>query len=366
MKADVGFSGSYSCGDVTFLLRRIELAPTALPERERLIQSGRRHYSEMIGPEDAPTRQRIQLFRECLSSNGQRLASDSLALANALAASAPQRDLTIVSIARAGTPIGVLLLRLLRSHFGWPEDAVRHYSISVIRDRGLDAQALNWIMARHGAETIRFVDGWTGKGTIATELRVSLNSDQRFAGSVDAGLWTPLDISGCAKWSASVDDYLIPCSLLGGTISGLVSRSVLPRADIGSAQFHGCVELTNLRRYDLSRWFVRVMQALCRDAPATRPTSENPQRRYARTQEFIDELMQEFKISDRNRVKVGIGEAVRVALRRLPDRLLLRETASADARMISKLAALRGIPIEHRSQMPVAAVALIAEALASR
>jgi hypothetical protein len=43
----------------------------------------------------------------------------------------------IASLARAGTPIGVLLLRTLRAQ-GVP--AV-HYSISIIRDRGIDRVA---------------------------------------------------------------------------------------------------------------------------------------------------------------------------------------------------------------------------------
>ena len=55
------FSGSYASEEVLFLLRRMRLKPTALEEREQLIQSGKRHYSEMIGPEDAPTRGRFRI-----------------------------------------------------------------------------------------------------------------------------------------------------------------------------------------------------------------------------------------------------------------------------------------------------------------
>ena len=359
------FPGSYASGDVSFLLRRLALAPVALGEREQFIQSGQRHYSEMIGPEDAPKRERVRLFRECLATNGPRHAADLVALSDALAASSPQRQLVIVSIARAGTPVGVVLRRLLLIRHGWPDDAVRHYSISVIRDRGADLHAVRLIAARYGAENIRFVDGWTGKGTIATELHASLAAAPDLA-AVASGLWVPLDICGCASWAASADDYLIPSSLLGGTISGLVSRSILPRADIGLPEFHGCVELRHLRRYDLSRWFVRHIETLCASVPAgalkmqCRPNSA----RFAEAQHFITALMDEFGIADRNRVKLGIGEAVRVALRRAPDRILLRETVSPDAAFIMRLAALRGIPVELRAEMPFAAVALIANVLA--
>ena len=182
------FSGSYAPGDVNFLLRRLALTPTALGERERFIQSGQRHYRELIGPEDAPTRERVRLFRECLAVNGPRHAADLVALSDALSASSPQRQLVIVSIARAGTPVGVVLRRLLLSRHRWPDDAVRHYSISVIRDRGADLHAVRLIAARYGAENIRFVDGWTGKGTIATELHASLAAAPDLA-AVASGLW---------------------------------------------------------------------------------------------------------------------------------------------------------------------------------
>lgn len=359
MNPDPGFPGSYHPEDVTFLLRRLQLETVPLDERERLIQSGRRHYSEMIGPEDAPTRERIRLFRACLAANGQRLANDLTALAGMLARSAPPGgDLTVVSIARAGTPVGVVLTRLLRARLS--PDRVRHYSISVIRDRGLDRTALDHIAARHGPGTIRFVDGWTGKGTIAREIARSLEGQD----AIPPGLWTPLDISGSAAHCASRGDYLIPSSLLGGTISGLVSRSVLPPGDIGTPQFHGCLELTHLRRYDLSRWFADRLERLCALSPRAQTDAAPlgaPAGRHAQSQAFIDELMREFGVGDRNRVKIGIGETVRVALRRLPERILLRDAATADAAFIQRLAQLRGIPVSHRPEMPHAAVGIIAD-----
>jgi hypothetical protein len=136
---DEGFSGSYREEEVNFLMRRLRLDTTPLVERERLIQSGQRHYSEMIGPEDAPTRGRMKLFRESLASNGLRMAKDISVLAAGMAASAVNGELTVVSIARAGTPIGVLLWHRLRQIA--PHLKLKHYSISVIRDRGMAGPA---------------------------------------------------------------------------------------------------------------------------------------------------------------------------------------------------------------------------------
>jgi hypothetical protein len=74
--------------------------------------------------------------------------------------------------------------------------------------------------------------------------------------------------------------------------------------------------------------------------------------------------MGQFGIADRNRVKIGIGETVRVALRRLPERILLQESASPDASLIAQLARLRSVPVEYRAEMLHAAVGLIANVLA--
>ena len=40
----------------------------------------------------------------------------------------------------------------------------------IIRDRGIDTAALEWIEHHHGTAGIVFVDGWTGKGAITGEL----------------------------------------------------------------------------------------------------------------------------------------------------------------------------------------------------
>jgi hypothetical protein len=358
------FSGSYAPAEVGFLMRRMHLETTALDERERLIQSGQRHYSEMIGPEDAPTRGRLKLFRECLASNGDRMADDLSLLAAALAESAVDGELTVVSIARAGTPVGVLLWHRLREIA--PELRLKHYSISVIRDRGVDHAALRWIMKRHAPASLRFVDGWTGKGTIADELRVSIAGWPEAPPELDPGLWVPLDVCGAAKYAASRDDYLIPSTLLGGTLSGLVSRSVLPSGEEGGDAFHGCVPLDSLRRYDLSRWFIGVIRSrLAKVAsPAGSPpnASGGPVRR-AETARCLAMMLARHRLSDRNRIKLGIGETVRVLLRRKPHKVWMSDrTNPTDADLIRRLAKLRKVTVTAEAGLPFDAIAVIASA----
>ena len=45
----------------------------------------------------------------------------------------------LVSLARAGTPIGILLRRYLRGRYGAD---IPHYTISIIRGRGIDRNAM--------------------------------------------------------------------------------------------------------------------------------------------------------------------------------------------------------------------------------
>lgn len=357
------FSGSYAPEQVSFLMRRMNLETTALEQREKLIQSGQCHYSEMIGPEDAPSRARITLFRESLASNGQRMAKDVSVLAAALAASAVDDELTVVSIARAGTPIGVLLWHRLREIA--PHLRLKHYSISVIRDRGVDYAALRWIMARHSPASLRFVDGWTGKGTIADELTRSISAWSDAPSALDAGLWVPLDVCGAAKYAASSQDYLIPSTLLGGTLSGLVSRSVLPSGEEGGADFHGCVPLDSLRRYDLSRWFIREIRSLMAEIPHSESApnaSAGPSRR-EETARCLEMMLARHQLTDRNRIKLGIGETVRVLLRRLPHAVWLGDRANpTDADLIRRLAALRNVPVKTEEDLAFDAIAVIASA----
>lgn len=342
----------------------MHLETTAIEERERLIQSGQRHYSEMIGPEDAPTRGRMKLFRECLGTNGARMAEDLSTLAAAMVASAVNGELVIVSIARAGTPIGVLLWHRVKEIA--PELRLKHYSISVIRDRGVDFAALNWIMKRHSPASLRFVDGWTGKGTIADELRTSIRSWKDAPDDLGHGLWVPLDVCGAAEFAASSQDYLIPSTLLGGTLSGLVSRSVLPHGQEGGPSFHGCVPLDSLRRYDLSRWFIAEMLVKMAkiDHPVSPPANASGGAvRRAETFRCLDTMLARQGHADRNRVKLGIGETVRVLLRRKPQCVWLSDrTNPNDADLIQRLAGLRNVPVLVEKDLPFDAIAGIANA----
>jgi len=335
------FSGSYVPEDVTFLLKPVLLAPTAVATREAMIQSGRHHYSEMIAAEPVPDAAYLALYDAALARNGARLAQDIASLAAHLAARRPGREVVIASLVRAGTPIGVLLARTLRA---WGH-AASHYSISIVRDRGIDGNALAHVAARHDPADVVFVDGWTGKGAIAGELRAAL-ADRPFGFA--PVLAVVADPAGQADIAASDDDYLIASSLLNGIVSGLVSRSIL-RADlVGPEDFHACVTYPAYAKADRSRAFVDALAPLAIAAvpqPIAAHVSRRPALREA-CEAMLEGLLARAGTRDRNRIKPGIAEATRALLRRVPERLLLRDRHDPDVAHLLHLARASGVPVD--------------------
>ena len=139
--------------------------------------------------------------------------------------------------------------------------------MSIIRDRGIDANALRFILDHHEQNRVYFLDGWTGKGVIARELQTSVMAfNAAHSTQLPTELLAVSDLCGDAAHSATSEDYLIPSAILGGVISGLVSRSIL-NEQIGEDDFHGCVLLDDLSPFDRSRWFVEQIETA--SAPLT-------------------------------------------------------------------------------------------------
>lgn len=336
-----GFSGSYATNDVTFLLKPVLLEWTDVATKEALIQSGRRHYSEMLSPETVPDAVYFDLYRNALKRHRDRLAQDIASLAAALDAHAEHgAEIVLVSLVRAGTPIGVLLLRALE-RLG---RTASHYSISIIRDRGIDAAALDYIANRHDPRHIVFVDGWTGKGAIVGELRSSLH-DNRWG--IDPELVVVADPAGKADMAAGYEDYLIPSGLLNSIVSGLVSRSILNDEVVGEGEFHACMKFDHLAPYDVSQSFVDEIDTLAINAmphPIANPADASTVCTACDT--MVDKIMRDYGIANRNLVKPGIAEATRAVLRRVPQRILVRDRADSDIAHLMYLADQKGVPVE--------------------
>ncbi|MBA4162004.1 MAG: hypothetical protein C0515_08000 [Novosphingobium sp.] len=315
------FSGSYDPADVSFLLTPLDLPLMSVAEKEALLRSGKRHYSEVLSAEAPPSAAYLAAYQAALEYNGARLAGDIKSLAAVLAERpASGAGLALVSFARAGTPIGVLLLREL-ARLG---KAAQHFSVSIVRDRGIDPAALDHVLARHAPGDVVFIDGWTGKGTISRELRGSVDLPRL---GVEPYLVVVADPGGQAELAATGEDYLIPSGILNGIVSGLVSRSAIV-PELAPGQFHACRMLHELAPHDLSRAFVDQIDALVRELPRCLPAMWSDAARalrHAACQRLVARMMADHAITDVNRIKPGLAEATRAVLRRQPRALLIAE-----------------------------------------
>lgn len=357
-------SGSYLASDVTVLLDIVDkdaVADVPVSQKEALIQSGQRHYSDMLTLEQAPTAVHEQLYTQALEQGTQRTAADIANLAHTLHQIFHQtvntvvnneRPLILVSLVRAGLPIGVLLQRALAdTDSGYCLPSV-HYGISIIRDRGLDAVALQMLLDTYPDSPMVFVDGWTGKGAIYQELASSLepfskpthpNFNNIFHQGADTiPLLTLADPAGVAWLAASAEDWLIPSGLLNSTVSGLISRSLYTAPQLG---LHRSVFYDNLIDVDHSLAFIDHIDAARQQLNTPQqllPTFKQP--RY-QTAALIDMLAECYQITNRNRIKPTIAEATRAILRRDPERILLATPDHPDTTLLRHLCAQRDIAI---------------------
>lgn len=305
--------GTYKAEDVTILLKDITgmVEPQSTEEREKEIQSGR-HYCEMLPIEYEPTKAYEKTYEEALLRYS-RLTAKAVGAVSQKVYGAKKENTVLVSLARAGIPIGILMKRYIKKKYGVD---VPHYTISIIRGRGIDKNAMDYILSRHDAKYIQFVDGWTGKGAIQRQLTEAIKDYPE----VDDGLAVLSDPAYVAEYCGTHDDFLIASSCLNSTVSGLLSRTFLRSDIIGEKDFHGAVFYENLLNKDVSYEFIDTVEKEF-DLSDNIDAEED-----IHDQSAIDEvkaIAREFGVDDINLVKPSIGEATRVLLRRMPWKLLV-------------------------------------------
>ncbi|MBD0864471.1 MAG: hypothetical protein GDA36_02090 [Rhodobacteraceae bacterium] len=344
-------SGSYDPEDVIFLLKPVRVATTDIAEKECLIQTGTAHYSEMISEERRPDARYLEIFEEALARNtartGRDIARIAATVADRVARGTLPHEITLCSLVRAGVPYGVLIHRELKV---LGVDSA-HYGVSIIRDRGLDANAMNYIFATRDPHGVLFVDGWTGKGTISRELQKSWAD----LGRPDAPELAVLaDPGGFATLSGSHDDWLIPSGILGANVSGLISRSILNADVVGPNDFHGTMSVDHLFDIDVSRRFVDEVSeatAVARSDASPIPfNADSLARLRATSANCVDDIARRHDIDNLNRIKPGIAEATRAVLRRQPNRVFARDLSNPDLAALVHLCRLDDIPVVECAQ----------------
>ncbi|MEU3981663.1 phosphoribosyltransferase [Streptomyces sp. NPDC026672] len=355
---------SYAPDEVGWLLQDLSDTTLEAPteEREEAIQSGGAHYAESLPVEYQPSDQYQELFHAALATSAARIAQAVGVVTETVVAERSPRPV-LVSLARAGTPVGILMRRWAR--FRYDLD-LPHYAVSIVRGRGIDANALRWLAAHHDPRDVVFVDGWTGKGAITRELADAVREFEESDGitGFDPEIAVLADPGSCVRTYGTRADFLIPSACLNSTVSGLISRTVL-RADlVGPHDFHGAKFYRELAGADVSVAFLDTVAARF---PEVTDAVDAAVKELAATDRAptwegwaaVERISEEYGIHDVNLVKPGVGETTRVLLRRVPWRILARAGAGADLDHVRLLAEQRGVPVEEVGELPYTCVGLI-------
>lgn len=339
-KGENSMRSSYKDEDVTLLLKDITglVKPQPTEERERLIQSGK-HYSEMLPIEYVPTQKYMEVYKEALETYAEPTALAVGTLSDKIM-EAKGKDVVLVSLARAGTPIGILVKRYIK--FKYQLD-VPHYSISIIKGRGIDNNAMKYLLGRYQPQQLLFVDGWIGKGAILGELQKDIEAYK----GVSPDIAVVADPANVTELCGTHDDILIPSSCLNCTVSGLVSRTFLRDDIIGADDFHGAVYYGELAGSDLSYEFIDAIERCFQIDNAA--ASSDKKGVTGLGADEVRELAKVFDVDDINLIKPGIGETTRVLLRRVPWKVLIDEgyKNSQELGHIVRLAEEKHVPVAY-------------------
>ncbi|QGU93921.1 hypothetical protein GOM49_01160 [Clostridium bovifaecis] len=350
--------GSYNKEDVIFLLKDISgmIEEQGNEEREEVIQNGG-HYSEMLPIEYFPTEEYMDIFYKTLEDSKEKVAKAVAVVAELIYKEKGERT-AIVSLARAGTPIGILIKRYLEKKYN---KVFQHYSISIIRGKGIDENALKYILNHHNPENIQFVDGWTGKGAINSVLSKAMDDFyDKYKIRISDKLAVLADPAYCVPLYGTREDFLIPSACLNSTVSGLVSRTVLREDLIGEYDFHGAKFYKEWRDKDLSKLFVDVITECFKHIEVKKEDIDILDFNVYNTGvKEVNEIKGKYGIDDINLVKPGIGETTRVLLRRVPWKILVDDINNPNLRHVLVLAKDKNVPVEVYKDMKYSCCGII-------
>lgn len=340
---------TYKKDDVIFLLKDISdmIVEEDNMTREKKIQSGT-HYSEMIPIEYQVSDEYLNLYRTKLKENKEKLAF-AIGVMSEKILKRHDKNVVLVSLARAGTPIGILAKRYIKQRYNLD---LLHYTISIIRDRGIDINAIKYIINKHqDSSKIQFIDGWTGKGTIANELKKACDElEGIFNMKFDSSLAVLADPCGYSNVYGIREDFLIPSACLNSIVSGLVSRTVLRDDLIGKDDFHGAKFYKELKYVDESNNYLDTISACFKNEyqnidETMKDWTEDIITKVGNCD--VKNIKQKYDIEDVNFIKPGVGETTRVLLRRIPYKILVDDLNNQKLKHILILAKEKNVEVEE-------------------
>lgn len=352
---------SYDEKDVRVLLQDMtgQIEPMGSKERAEKMHAGV-HYSELLPKEEVPTTEYLKLCDDVMASNAKRMARYVAAISEETISR--HANPVLISLARAGTPIGVLMKRYIQQKYNIN---VPHYSISIIKDVGIDIAAMNHIYDNtvmtgdHSVADFVFVDGWSGKGAIWNQLNEAVD-----ALHLSNVMWRDLKPTLCmiadpakvADYCGTESDFLLPCAMLNCMISGLFSRSVIPHGFVNNGcYFHGSVYHEEFESIDRTYDFIESVEMYFPDITdisviVRKPTRLPDTLLQTSWPAIVCEIAAEYLVKI-GKVKPGLGECIRALVRRIPSHVLLNDRVKADDPDIAPIFQLcqeKNVPVVRR------------------
>lgn len=330
-------------GDCIFLLKDLtdKIKEITIEEKEELIRSGV-SYSEMISKESIPSKDIKNIFLNILNRD-KKLIAYYVAKISEIIYRQKGNKLVIVSLARAGTPYGILIRKYLKLKY---KVDIPHYSISIIRDKGIDSNALKYILSEHREANIQFVDGWTGKGSITKELNKPIdifNNENKT--NIDSSLAVISDPAKLCKVCGTREDFGIATCCLNSTVSGLISRTIHNEKYIGKDEFHGAKTLYYLKDEDYSQYFIDKIDNEFNkiNIDYKNLVLEIEDKEYS--MKIVNKIRELYDVNNINNIKLSVGESARVLLRRDPRVVLVKNKSDKNIEHILKLAEEKGVKV---------------------
>lgn len=329
--------------DCIFLLKDLtdKIQEITIQEKEELIRSGV-SYSEMISKESIPSKDIKNIFLNILNRD-KKLIAYYVAKISEIIYRQKGNKLVIVSLARAGTPYGILIRKYLKLKY---KVDIPHYSISIIRDKGIDSNALKYILSEHREANIQFVDGWTGKGSITKELNKSIDDfNNKNKTNIDSSLAVISDPAKLCKVCGTREDFGIATCCLNSTVSGLISRTIHNEKYIGKDEFHGAKTLYYLKDEDYSQYFIDKIDNEFNkiNIDYKNLVLEIEDKEYS--MKIVNKIRELYDVNNINNIKLSVGESARVLLRRDPRVVLVKNKSDKNVEHIIKLAEEKGVKI---------------------
>lgn len=349
--------------DCIFLLKDLtdKVKEITLEEKEELIRNGV-NYSEMISKENKPSESVKKIFFSMIQRDKEITAYYIAKIAEIMYREKGE-DLVIVSLARAGTPYGILVKKYLKYKFNID---IPHYSISIIRGKGIDSNALKYILNEHKAAKVQFVDGWTGKGSITRELDKSIEEfNYNNKTNIDKSLAVISDPAKLCKLYGTREDFGLATCCFNATISGLVSRTIHNKNYILDGDFHGAKTLYYLRNEDFSQQFINIIFNEFNKININEEDLlfEKIDKDYAI--KVTNDIRKLYDVNNINNIKLSVGESARVLLRREPRVILVRSKKDKNLAHILKLAEEKGIDVIEYNESGYNCIAIIKEKMTS-